>query len=111
MRSKAFATQSLGSLSGLSLTRCCAWDEDWRPSWRVKLIPSYKSHRLADDGHSEEMEPDLKRQLPWIRLVLKELGLNPLGIKGYEADDILASAVKNILVAILWLPVIGTYSS
>ena len=24
------------------------WDEDWRPQWRVDLLPSYKTHRLAD---------------------------------------------------------------
>jgi 5'-3' exonuclease len=25
------------------------WDDDWRPAWRVELIPSYKAHRVADD--------------------------------------------------------------
>src|SRR3954464_3094771 len=24
------------------------WDDDWRPQWRVDLIPSYKSHRVAE---------------------------------------------------------------
>ncbi|HCN23047.1 MAG TPA: flap endonuclease, partial [Arthrobacter bacterium] len=23
------------------------WDDDWRPQWRVDLIPTYKSHRVA----------------------------------------------------------------
>lgn len=23
------------------------WDDDWRPQWRVDLIPSYKEHRVA----------------------------------------------------------------
>ncbi|MCX6418902.1 MAG: flap endonuclease, partial [Actinobacteria bacterium] len=23
-------------------------DADWRPSWRVELIPSYKAHRVLD---------------------------------------------------------------
>ena len=23
----------------------CCWDNDWRPQWRVDLIPSYKAHR------------------------------------------------------------------
>lgn len=22
------------------------WDDDWRPRWRVDLIPSYKAHRV-----------------------------------------------------------------
>ena len=25
-----------------------ASDEDWRPRWRVDLIPSYKAHRVAE---------------------------------------------------------------
>ena len=24
----------------------CAWDNDWRPQWRVDLLPSYKAHRV-----------------------------------------------------------------
>ena len=24
------------------------WDDDWRPQWRVDLIPGYKSHRVAE---------------------------------------------------------------
>ena len=25
----------------------CAWDDDWRPQWRVDLIPTYKAHRVV----------------------------------------------------------------
>ena len=25
----------------------CCWDNDWRPQWRVDLIPSYKGHRVV----------------------------------------------------------------
>ena len=25
----------------------CAWDNDWRPAWRVDLLPTYKTHRVA----------------------------------------------------------------
>src|SRR6188474_2673911 len=28
----------------------CCWDNDWRPKWRVDLIPSYKAHRVAKSG-------------------------------------------------------------
>src|SRR6478735_12528578 len=24
------------------------WDDDWRPAWRVELIPSYKAHRVVE---------------------------------------------------------------
>ncbi len=26
------------------------WDDDWRPQWRVDLLPSYKTHRVAQAG-------------------------------------------------------------
>ena len=29
-------------------------DADWRPAFRVAAVPSYKAHRLAADGLSEE---------------------------------------------------------
>ncbi|MGA9103502.1 MAG: flap endonuclease, partial [Aeromicrobium sp.] len=25
------------------------WDDDWRPAWRVDLMPSYKTHRVAEE--------------------------------------------------------------
>src|SRR5699024_4833734 len=28
----------------------CCWDNDWRPAWRVELVPTYKEHRLAVDA-------------------------------------------------------------
>src|SRR3954469_20095954 len=27
-----------------------AMDEDWRPAWRVRALPSYKAHRVGPDG-------------------------------------------------------------
>src|SRR5881392_4076527 len=36
-------------------------DADWRPQWRVDLIPSYKAHRVAEEtesGPDEEEIPD-----------------------------------------------------
>src|SRR3982751_3858481 len=38
------------------------WDDDWRPQWRVDLIPSYKTHRVArvvPDGPDVEETPEL----------------------------------------------------
>ena len=26
----------------------CCWDNDWRPAWRVELIPTYKAHRVVE---------------------------------------------------------------
>ena len=30
------------------------WDDDWRPQWRVDLVPSYKTQRLADGSADSE---------------------------------------------------------
>ena len=68
----------------------CAWDDDWRPDWRVKLVASYKAHRVADDG-GELVDENLARQIPWIRAALEAAGVPVVGASGYEADDVLAS--------------------
>src|SRR4051794_3033756 len=35
------------------------WDNDWRPQFRVELIPTYKAHRVADEREQLEEVPDL----------------------------------------------------
>ena len=40
----------------------CCWDDDWRPQWRVDLIPSYKAHRVVEPSPATpdiEEVPDL----------------------------------------------------
>jgi 5'-3' exonuclease len=70
----------------------CALDADWRPAWRVKLLPSYKAHRLAPGGGAEEVVPDsLVPQIPIILDLLDALGIPALGAAGYEADDVLGT--------------------
>ncbi|MCW2747298.1 MAG: flap endonuclease, partial [Nocardioidaceae bacterium] len=34
-----------------------AWDDAWRPTWRVDLLASYKTHRLAAEGEGEDTPP------------------------------------------------------
>ena len=34
------------------------WDDDWRPQWRVDLVPTYKTHRLVDGSDVVEESPD-----------------------------------------------------
>src|SRR3954463_10743467 len=41
----------------------CALDADWRPAWRVALLPSYKAHRVASPG-VEEVPAGLVPQVP-----------------------------------------------
>ena len=73
----------------------CCWDNDWRPRWRVELIPSYKEHRVlvgVPGGVDVEVTPDpLVLQIPIIVDVLDALGLVIVGVDGYEADDVIGT--------------------
>ncbi|MEU2263260.1 5'-3' exonuclease [Streptomyces sp. NPDC019645] len=70
-------------------------DADWRPQWRVELIPSYKAHRVAvetETGPDEEEVPDtLSPQVPVIEDVLDAFGIARVGVAGYEADDVIGT--------------------
>lgn len=68
----------------------CCMDADWRPAFRVAALPSYKAHRVADDGGDQT--PDaLEAQLPIIDAVLDAFGLARAGVPGYEADDVIGT--------------------
>ncbi|CAN7342649.1 5'-3' exonuclease [Arthrobacter sp. LjRoot78] len=71
------------------------WDDDWRPQWRVDLIPSYKSHRVAEvvaGGPDIEVVPDaLEAQIPMIRRVLELAGVAVVGAAEHEADDVVGT--------------------
>lgn len=70
-------------------TLIAAWDTDWRPDWRVELLPSYKTHRLADPADDEEDEPDeLGPQIGAIHQILSAWGIPVVGVEGFEADDV-----------------------
>ncbi len=63
-----------------------ASDDDWRPAWRVALVPSYKSHRTA-----EPVPPELEPQMPVIHEFLDSVGIDFVGRPDYEAEDVIAS--------------------
>lgn len=74
----------------------CAWDDDWRPQWRVDLIPTYKAHRVVEEtpGAAPDVEevPDaLQAQVPVIREVLAALGIPVIGVPEMEADDVIGT--------------------
>jgi 5'-3' exonuclease len=73
----------------------CAWDDDWRPQWRVDLIPTYKAHRVVravPGGVDIEETPDpLEQQIPMIEVVLEALGIAVVGAAAHEADDVIGS--------------------
>jgi 5'-3' exonuclease len=68
----------------------CALDEDWRPPWRVALLPSYKAHRLSPAG-GEQIPDALAYQVPILLEFLDALGVTAVGAKGYEADDVIGT--------------------
>jgi 5'-3' exonuclease len=74
----------------------CAWDDDWRPQWRVDLVPSYKTHRVVEvAGQAQEsVDDDLSIQVPIIRECLDAVGLPIVGVAEHEADDVLASLAR-----------------
>ncbi|WP_245630481.1 5'-3' exonuclease [Granulicoccus phenolivorans] len=95
----------------------CCWDNDWRPAWRVELLPSYKTHRVADpaasadDGHkpapgaggapaAEAAPAELGVQVPWIEAVLAALGLAVVGADHHEADDVIGSLATQVSVPV-----------
>lgn len=73
----------------------CCWDDDWRPQWRVDLLPSYKAHRVVAERTGEpdveEVPHPLDVQVPIIRDVLDAFGICVVGAPGYEADDVIGS--------------------
>lgn len=89
----------------------CCWDNDWRPAWRVSLVPSYKTHRVAgpaalirgvelpvgaggrgaQSGVAEIADRELSDQVPWIAEVLDAAGIAMVGADGYEADDVIGT--------------------
>ncbi|RFU38554.1 5'-3' exonuclease [Actinomadura logoneensis] len=68
----------------------CAFDADWRPEFRVRAMPSYKAHRVAEDG-GDQVPDALAAQLPVIDAVLDAVGLARAGVPGYEADDVIGT--------------------
>jgi 5'-3' exonuclease len=73
----------------------CCWDNDWRPQWRVDLIPTYKAHRVVEEVATEpdvEEVPDpLQAQVPVILEVLEAFGICVVGADEHEADDVIGT--------------------
>jgi len=89
-----FIARLVGEYSPTHLA--CCWDNDWRPAWRVELIPSYKAHRLeaptpAGRPDIEEVPDPLEAQIPIILDVLAAMGIAVVGADGYEADDVIGT--------------------
>ena len=84
-------------------------DIDWRPAWRVELIPSYKAHRVAGEPVpgaggadprfltqllEEEVPDELTPQVPVLFDVLSAIGVTQAGAERHEADDVIGTLVE-----------------
>ncbi|OZE94404.1 5'-3' exonuclease [Rhodococcoides fascians] len=70
-------------------------DLNWRPQFRVDLVPSYKAHRVAEAApgtpESEEVPDSLSPQVDLIMELLAAAGIATAGAEGLEADDVLGT--------------------
>ncbi|MEW5812345.1 MAG: 5'-3' exonuclease [Actinomycetota bacterium] len=71
-------------------------DDDWRPQWRVDLVPSYKAHRVVqenpgDEPDVEEVPDELTPQVDMIMEILDAFGIATAGASEHEADDVLGT--------------------
>jgi 5'-3' exonuclease len=94
-----FIARLVGDHAPTHLVACM--DADWRPHWRVDLIPSYKAHRVAEpategegDTDVEEVPDTLSPQVPVIEAVLDAVGIARVGVPGYEADDVIGTLAR-----------------
>ena len=66
---------------------------DWRPQFRVALLPEYKSARVAgEDDPPDEVEP----QLLIIAEMLRALGISIANATECEAEDVIATLTTKI---------------
>jgi 5'-3' exonuclease len=74
------------------------FDADWRPAFRVALLPSYKAHRVADPDQAAAPDPNVEQipdtlgpQVPALEAVLDAFGLARGWAEEFEADDAIAA--------------------
>jgi 5'-3' exonuclease len=74
----------------------CAVDEDWRPSWRVELLPEYKAARVAGAATSEQTAADdeVGRQSAYVFRLLEGLGVPVVGLEACEAEDVIGTLAE-----------------
>jgi 5'-3' exonuclease len=74
----------------------CAVDEDWRPAWRVELLPEYKAARVAGVATSDQTAADdeVGRQSVYVFKLLEGLGVPVVGLEDCEAEDVIGTLAE-----------------
>jgi 5'-3' exonuclease len=74
----------------------CAVDEDWRPAWRVDLLPEYKAARVATAATPEQVAADdeVGRQSVYVFKLLEGLGVAVVGFEACEAEDVIGTLAE-----------------
>ena len=74
----------------------CAVDEDWRPAWRVDLLPEYKAARVAGVATAGQTAADdeVGRQSVYVFKLLEGLGLAVVGLEACEAEDVIGTLAE-----------------
>ena len=80
-------------VSDLKPTRlACCLDAEWRPEWRVDLLPEYKTHRVA--LAAEQIDDWVEPQTEIVLRVLKLARVAAVGAPGCEAEDVIATLAR-----------------
>jgi 5'-3' exonuclease len=74
----------------------CAVDEDWRPAWRVDLVPEYKAARVASAAPAPQVAADdeVGRQSVYVFKLLEGLGVAVVGFEACEAEDVIGTLAE-----------------
>jgi 5'-3' exonuclease len=72
----------------------CATDLDWRPAWRVDLLPAYKAQRVDPGGVAAVADAEVGRQQELCFELLAGLGVAVAGHSGYEAEDVIGTLAE-----------------
>ncbi|HVV35880.1 MAG TPA: 5'-3' exonuclease [Acidimicrobiales bacterium] len=74
---------------------CCV-DDDWRPAWRVALVPEYKAARVAGVATAEQSAADdeVGRQAVYVFKLLEGLGVPVVGLEACEAEDVIGTLAE-----------------
>jgi 5'-3' exonuclease len=72
----------------------CASDDNWRPQWRVDLIPAYKNVRATPGSQQEAAEARLASQVPILYSFLEMCDIAVSGHPDYEAEDVIGTLAQ-----------------